>query len=253
MTCSFSSDSGFIAFFQPGRSAMHGILQGKGRIKGFTLLEILIAVFLFGIILSTIFVSYTGTFRIIEDTGSQVDVYAMARTAMERMLEDLGSVYVPEMESDIAEVDMSFTGSEKEIDGVGFASLRFISTAHLDFDQDHILPEPAEIVYVVRETGAENVLALYRSDTPTHQPIPDDGSGGLLLCDGLSGFKCTYYDAGGVEHVSWGGADAPSKEIIPAMVTIYLEFTNASNPEAPLKFRSAVALPPVGNRDESTS
>ncbi len=228
------------------------ILQEKGCAKGFTLLEILIAVSIFGIIFSTIFVSYTGTFRLIEDTGSQADVYAMARTAMERILEDLGSVYVPDEESDDSEIGMSFTGTEKEIDGMSFTSLHFISTAHLDFEQDRTLPEPAEIAYIVRETGRENMFALYRSDTPTHQSTLDDGSG-VLLCDGLSGFKCTYYDAAGVEHVSWGETDVPSKEIIPAMVTIYLEFTNAGNPEAPLKFQSAVALPPTGNRDESTS
>lgn len=234
---------------------MNAIQQDSGGKKGFTLLEILIAVFLSGIILSTIFVSYTGTFRIIEDTGSQTDVYAMARTAMERILEDLGSVYVPQGKSDdttgIGRVP--FTGSEKEIGGNRFTSLRFISTAHLDFEKNQTFPEPAEIAYFVREAAGEKMLALYRSDTPMQQSSPEEGSGGLLLCDGLSNFKCTYYDAGGIEQESWGATDKSSKEIIPAMVSIYLEFKNNSNPEAPLKFRSAVALPPTGNRDESSS
>ncbi len=234
---------------------MYRILRENIRGKGFTLLEILIAVFIFGIIFSTIFVSYTGSFRIIGETGSQADLYAMARTAMERILEDLGSVYVSEVESDDAAGfgAVSFTGGAKEIGGISFASLRFTSTAHLDFDQDRTLPEPAEIAYIVREAAGENVFALYRSDMPTHTSTPEEGSGGILLCDGLSHFKCTYYDAGGVEHLSWGVTDHPSKEIIPAMVSIYMEFKNAGNPEAPLKFRSAVALPPVGSRDENSS
>ena len=233
---------------------MDGIQQRNGGKNGFTLLEILIAIFLFGIILSTIFVSYTGTFRIIDDTNSQADVYAMARITIERILEDLGSVYVPEEKpGDVAVADVPFTGSTKEIDGNYFTSLRFLSTAHLDFEQKQTFPAPAEIAYFVRETAGEKMLALYRSDTPMHQSSPEEGSGGLLLCDGLTDFKCTYYAADGSEKESWGATDGSSKEAIPAMVSVYLEFKNNSNPEAPLKFRSAVALPPTGNKDESSS
>ena len=234
---------------------MNAIGQRAGGENGFTLLEILIAIFLFGIILSTIFVSYTGTFRIIEDTGFHADVYAMARTAMERILEDLGSVYIPAEESD-STVDpgsVVFTGSPEEINGDYFTSLRFISTAHLDFENNQTFPEPARIAYFVRQASGEKVLALYRSDTPMHQSSPEEGSGGLLLCDGLTDFKCTYYDAGGSELESWGTTNGSSKEVVPAMVSIYLEFKNNSNPEAPLKFKSAVALPPAGNKDESSS
>jgi prepilin-type N-terminal cleavage/methylation domain-containing protein len=38
------------------------------RNKGFTLIEILLAIFILGIVLSTVYVSYTGTFRIIRET-----------------------------------------------------------------------------------------------------------------------------------------------------------------------------------------
>ncbi len=60
---------------------------------GFTLLEILIAMFIFAIVLSTIYTSYTGTFRILDETKEQTDIYRMARIALERMHEDLESVY----------------------------------------------------------------------------------------------------------------------------------------------------------------
>ena len=217
-------------------------------------MEILIAVFLFGIIFSTIFVAYTGTFRIIGDTDFQADVYAMGRTAMERIMEDLASVYVPEEVSEsAADAGIPFTGSTKEINGYSYASLRFLSTAHLDFEQNSTLPEPAEISYFVREAAGEKMLALYRSDTPMHEASPEEGTGGALLCDGLTDFKCTYYDADGSEQESWGAKNESSKKTIPAMVSIYLEFRNNANPEAPLKFRSAVALPLAGNKDESSS
>ncbi len=71
--------------------------------KGFTLLEILIAMFIFGVVLTTIFTSYTGTFRIIDETESQTDIYAMARTVMIRMQEDLESVHFKETGSSKSE------------------------------------------------------------------------------------------------------------------------------------------------------
>ena len=57
--------------------------------KGFTLFEILIAIFLFTVVLTTIYASYTGTLRVVDTTESQADVYRMARIALERILEDL--------------------------------------------------------------------------------------------------------------------------------------------------------------------
>ena len=62
--------------------------------KGFTLLEILLAFFIFSIVLTTLYTAYTGTFRNIDQAESQSDAYQMARIALERMIEDLESTYV---------------------------------------------------------------------------------------------------------------------------------------------------------------
>ncbi|MBW1614275.1 MAG: prepilin-type N-terminal cleavage/methylation domain-containing protein, partial [Deltaproteobacteria bacterium] len=51
--------------------------------SGFTLAEILIAIFLFAVVLTTIYTSYTGTFRVVDETESQAEIYRMARIAME--------------------------------------------------------------------------------------------------------------------------------------------------------------------------
>ena len=62
---------------------MRGIEAIETRHKrGFTLLEVLIALFIFAIVISTIFASYTGTFRIINETEYQADNYGMARIAL---------------------------------------------------------------------------------------------------------------------------------------------------------------------------
>jgi general secretion pathway protein J len=62
--------------------------------RGFTLVEILISIVIFAVVLTTIYASYAGSFRVIDETESQAEIYGMARVAMERISEDLESVYI---------------------------------------------------------------------------------------------------------------------------------------------------------------
>ena len=116
---------------------------------GFTLLEILIAVFILAIVLLTIFTSYTGTFRIIDEAESQADTYGMARIALERMLEDLESIYFPKtsktLESEGATIQPTrFVGEDKEIKERSADSLRFLSRAHIVFCLLYTSPSPRD-------------------------------------------------------------------------------------------------------------
>ena len=45
--------------------------------EGFTLLEILIALAIFSIIITAIYTSYTGTFKVIDETESQTEIYGI--------------------------------------------------------------------------------------------------------------------------------------------------------------------------------
>jgi len=222
--------------------------------KGFTLLEILIAMFIFAVVLTTIFSSYTGTFRIIDETESQADIYAMARTVMIRMQEDLESVHFNETgasESEESSIrSTTFLGENKEIKGRDAGTLRFLSRAHLIFDEEDENPGVAEISYYVSENEAEESLSLYRSDRPELEEPQEEGTGGLILCDGLSSISITYHDADGEMHENWDTSEDEFKHKLPAMVSILLEFVNIRNAEKPYKFMTRVALPMAREKHE---
>jgi len=220
--------------------------------EGFTLLEILIAIFLFSLIVSAIFAAYRGTFNIIDDTESQEDIYHMARVALDRMTGDLEAAYLPEPEQN-SETDRTapdaalFQGDKKEISDLRCSELRFLSLAHLTFSDEKALAEPAEIVYYAGTTGTnEKVLDLYRSDTLLTAERPESGTGGLLLCKGLSSIDLVYYDAGGEPHESWDSAEGGSEGDLPSRVSILLEFPNPTDPERPFTFMTGVAIPMGG-------
>jgi general secretion pathway protein J len=215
------------------------------RLRGFTLIEILLAIFIFSIVLAAIYGSYTGTFRAIDTVESQAAVFRQARIAMARMTEDLASSYYSEMITDMEK----FVGTEQEVQGMRADTLRFISKAHLLFNDQELAAGSAQIFYEVREDVTGEGLALYRHDTP--ELVAGGGGedgGGLLLCDRLEEVRFSYYDAAGNEQDSWDAADADfmdkaARERIPRMVAIKLAFINDKNPEAPYTFMTSIILP----------
>ncbi len=218
---------------------------------GFTLLEVLIAIFIFALVASAIFTAYTGTFRIIDESESRADIYEMAGIALERISEDLESAYLSNMAqtpgSDEANSGMVlFVGEKKELMGRSCGALRFLSLAHLTFSEEEPVAKPTEIVYYVAGKGEEGLLELYRSDTPLSHERPDAESGGLLLCEELSYIGFIYYDADGEPHETWNSGEGESKGKLPSRVSISMEFADSSNPETPYKFMTGVAIPMGG-------
>jgi len=208
--------------------------------------------FIFAIVLSTIYTSYTGTFRILDETEEQADIYRMARIALERMHEDLESVYAlppasgessePEEEEESVQVSV-FVGEDKEINGRSADSLSFISRSHLVFDEQEQTSGTAEIAYYVGETDEGEELVLYRTDVLGGSETPDEETDGLVLCEKLLSVDFTYYDAEGQERYNWDSTTGEFRDRIPKMVSISLEFVNKSDPEAPFRFSTRVALP----------
>jgi len=225
---------------------------GKQRAAGgFTLIEVLIAIFIFALVASAIFTAYTGTFRIIDESESRADIYEMAGIALERISEDLESAYFSNIAqtpgSDKANSEMVlFVGEKKELMGRSCGALRFLSLAHLTFSEEEPIAEPTEIVYYVATKGEEGLLQLYRSDTPLGHERPDSASGGLLLCEGLSSIDFTYYDSDGEPHETWNSEEGESKGKLPSRVSILMEFADSTNPDTPYKFMTGVALPMGG-------
>ncbi|MEE9612753.1 MAG: type II secretion system protein [Desulfatiglandales bacterium] len=220
--------------------------------KGFTLLEILIAMSIIVLILSTLYTAYTGTFRIIRETESGTEIYEMARIVLERMVEDLESVYishwrkVSENEEDTQE-SIPFVGEDAEIDGRSADTLRFYSKAHIVFNEQDKDAGTAHIVYEIKESLDGDSFFLYRSDTAELEEGSKEGTGGLILCDGLHSVNFTYYDDNGEAYDRWDSTSELFKEKLPARVSILLEFVNSSDPEAPFKFMTGVVLPLARN------
>jgi len=215
-----------------------------GQRQGFTLLEVLLAIFIFSVVVSSIYGSYAATFRVIDIVEKQATAYRQARIALARITEDLESSYYSELVTDRE----PFVGSEGELQGKRADTLRFISKAHLVFNDEELAAGKAQIFYDVREDEAGEGLALYRHDIPELAIGSVEESEGLLLCDHLTEVSFSYFDVEGNEQSSWDAADTDfsektARERIPQMVAITLRFGNESEPQAPHTFMTSVILP----------
>ncbi len=214
---------------------------------GFTLLEIMVAMVILATILSTIYASFSDTFKNINYAESQADIYQMAQITLERIQEDLECSLVFEEEDTPDNSNGSesegFFAEDEQLDDNDADSLTFLSTRHLSLDEDDEYSGLTRIAFYVEENDEEEGLVLYRSDTPEFKEAPEPKTDGLILCDSLLSVNFTYYDADEEEHDSWNSSEGEFKGRLPAMVSIQLEFLNKSNPEETLKFEAGVALP----------
>jgi prepilin-type N-terminal cleavage/methylation domain-containing protein len=213
--------------------------------KGFTLLEILIAIALFAALTAMLYPAYIGTFRNMEITESYGTIYRMARIVMERVSEDLESACIPGTNdnsySDIALAQI-FSGKDSSIDGRNADDLEFISERHISFNGDQTTGRGL-IKYYLKQVEDEKGFTLYRSDDLELGKKSEDKTGGFMLCKDLNSINFSYQDENGDTYDNWDSASESFKGRLPVMVYVELEFLNKSDPESPIKFITSVAIP----------
>jgi len=235
----------FIVTGAKGTSAIRPTFRTPGDERGFTLLEVLLAFFIFSILFVTLYSSYSGSFKTITMTESRMDIYRKAAITLERMGEDIQASYVsvlpPESFGNPAEYTQ-FLGENNGINGEDADTLRFFARIPPLFADEMETISGQLISYDVAEGGSENELVLLRSEYPEFVNETEEKEG-LILCDNLQAINFTYFDAEGDEHETWDYEGEDFAGYLPRMVTISLEFLNRENPEEPLRFTTSVVLP----------
>lgn len=208
--------------------------------SGFTLLEIMLAMLILGMVVAMVSVSLSGSIRVMEGTMDQGDIYYRAQVALERISEDITAAVLTE--------DTDFIGST-DSDGI---ILRFASTAHLVFDQEEGLPGLGLISYAVQpDKNKPGQLLLLRADS-LHRPIGEeqkssDETEAFLLADKLRSVQFGYRNQHGEERESWNTSvtevEEGNERSLPAAVFCRLEFWLDEEQKASIAFQTAVLLP----------
>lgn len=220
------------------------------RQGGFTLLELLMAIFIFAIVISSVYGAYRSTFRVTDSTESVVKFSDMARIALERMSGDLESVYLGDGGTLRGERNEGQTGRSDQ--------LTFTSAAHLVFSRKEQSVGYAMIRYATEVDEESGLLRLYRIDVPVRPGVGQEigEEKGFLLCDSLVDIQYSYVDAEGNEHEEWNSGEGGMVQVggtrtgnYPVMIRMTLRFAPSAEAEDKTVFSTAVALPSITRAD----
>ncbi len=212
--------------------------------SGFTLIELLTSIFIFALVISSVYGAYRATFFTVNGTEKQVVLTSGARVILERLTDDLESLYSGD--------DGNLQGEKGDVNGHRADSLECISAAHVRFNRLERRAGLALLRYTIEEQDS-GLLNLYRFDAPL---LPGDASAeeedkGVLLGRDLQEFKLTYVSADGTESDEWqsqsegdGVETGEEKSILlPSLVRIEIRFADSADSEESVLFRTSVAIP----------
>ncbi len=218
-------------------------MQRPTHTHGFTLLELLIAISIFGMVIGIAYSSYNASFSIINTAGKSAKTYAKAQTAMERIMGDLESLHIGS--------DLLFQGSNEDISGHRADTLQFTSTSFVRLHPDENPHGLLLINYTVEEDPDTASLLLYRSQNAIDADEEAIHDSRLLLCDNLLEVAFTYLDKDGEERDNWGNEESDegtdkNTSAPPSLISIRLRFNDSPNDEPGTLFTSALTLPMAG-------
>lgn len=211
---------------------------------GFTLLEVLLAMTVLGVVMAMLSLSLSGSMRLVESTEQEEEILTMAQTAMRRITEDIASAFWTREEP--------FLGTRMLEAGHRADRLDFCSLAHLVFNPDKQQPGPARIGYRLENDEEDRrKYRLVRSDEPLlpGREVPERTATApaFVLAENLRSLQFTYFDRQGQEMDNWQAEfdeqDPRGQEKLPAAVHCILEFWVDADQETVRIFSTRVVLP----------
>ncbi|MFH0784259.1 MAG: prepilin-type N-terminal cleavage/methylation domain-containing protein [Pseudomonadota bacterium] len=215
--------------------------------RGYTLVELLLAIFIFSLVVASVYGAYKVTFSVVHDSEHQALVADRSGFVLTRLTEDLESLILGKGAFLLGE-EQSYAGARK--DGLSFLSSAQVFLGKTDMPRGRLL-----ISYLAEIDDRSGLLSLYRSETEVLPGIKI-GEGMTqkhLLCSGLKELKLTYRDKTGNEVTTWksdGNTAEDSQEStkLPLMVGVEMVFPEAAVGQKVQVFRTSIALPqPAGS------
>lgn len=206
------------------------------RSCGFTLIEVLLAIFIGAIVLTVLYASFFQIVNAKDSAEDNLELYHEARVIISKMTEDLSMAYPRGMVYPVqgASASSFFVGRAEQ--QVGRSSVDFTSLSHAaginsgDSDQ-------AEITYYLKPVPQSDLFFLMRRENPR---IGSDSSAiEYPLSERVVGFTLTYMRTDGDEFINeWDSAQTSS---LPRAVDITLTLRSAKGED--FEFNSIVLVP----------
>ncbi len=189
------------------------------RARGFTLVELMIAIGITAAMGAMTFGAFRQVSRASEIARAQGDRYSAARVALSRIAREVSMAFLSENydRARFRDRPSLFVGREDE--------LLFTTMAHRRLYLDARESDQAVVEYVV-ESDPENPGgdALFRREKPRLDGEPDRGGRKDLVADHVTAFRIRYWDAKRKDWArEWSTRSVERMEELPSRVRLELE------------------------------
>jgi len=193
--------------------------------RGFTLLEIIVAVAITAMIGATIAAAFTSGFRAKELVESEAEQYRGIRTSMDRMVREIGAAFVSDRYDqrryrDQNDRPTNFIGARDKLLFTSMAHQRLYADAK---ESDQMVVEYA--VHTSTKKGAHGQQDLMRRENPNLYGEEKMDRGGVedVLLEDVKRLEFSYWDSDLKDWVNeWDTRRLEKKSILPTRVRITL-------------------------------
>ncbi len=210
----------------------------RGRVQpraGFTLLEVMMALVITGLVLTMVYSSFSAVMETRERVTAATDTNMTARLVLSRMAREIESAFIVQRAQDSPPESRytHFEGGQDEIDGLAADRISFTTFAHTKRGVDADESDQGIISYegglFPSDDGGEDTLALIRrewrrvapaGETQTYKPVP------LPIAEGIEGFRLRFLEEGGDWVTEWNSTDLRTLDTLPAAVEITLSLAD---------------------------
>ncbi len=218
---------------------------GLSSSVGFSMIEVLIAIFIFSIVISTIFGSFKAVFFNSDRLSKAMTLHEMASNSLAQISQDLYNFHTqlppfykkPDIDDDPN--PYRIVGDDSDVGIREDSRLRFTSLNHISFRGDK-RQGVSEIIYYLFP-GKEDEIVLKRADNL--YPYPEEfepSQKDPTLCEQVRAFKLTYINHDDDEEDDWDSENDSFKYSTPKAIKIFLE---VGDDNYSVKMQTMVALP----------
>ncbi len=170
--------------------------------SGFTLVELLLALLMFGIVTSAIFAAFAAISSGVESGRHRTETSHIGRTAMQKLTQEIASAYRLQNSECLEDKPSYFCkplkGDNESVDSVDRDRIMFLSIPVQRFPEKVPRGELCDICYFIDKNDFGET-ALFRSEDCTLGEEKDDErcpvEGGVELTDAIVGMNFTYFGA----------------------------------------------------------
>jgi general secretion pathway protein J len=221
------------------------VASAKRPTGGFTLLEILVAMAILGMVVTTVLASFNMVFSTTERLDSSATVFEMGKNGLSRIVADLENMYIlttafykPPKTTEPPDL-YRFQGATDTSSGTSFAKLRMTSRQHVPLEPAARDTGIAEIIYYV-QVRRDGVAVLRRADHLYPYPRFEENGTDPVLCENVKSLAFTYVGEDGTEEAAWDSESPRFGYATPVMVLVRLEIGTGDDTAL---FHTAVRLP----------